>query len=132
MILAFCFNSSLFITLPVLEREFNLKYALNVMGCRTMPYWLGTFAYDFILYSFFVITFVIFSYIMSLSFVTQHIGMVVSAFVTFGFAYISFSYFAGIALYTQTSKAMKSFPFVNFFIIYCMPQNIWGIAALFW
>ncbi|CAK55643.1 unnamed protein product (macronuclear) [Paramecium tetraurelia] len=132
VILAFCFNSSLFITLPVLEREFNLKYALTVMGCRVLPYWIGTYAFDFLLYSFFVITFVIFSYIMQLSFVTDHMGYVVFAFVTFGFAYISFSYFAGILIYKKTSTAMKTFPFLNFFIVYCMPQNFWGICALLW
>lgn len=121
VILAFCFNSSLFITLPVLEREFNLKYALTVMGCRVLPYWIGTYAFDFLLYSFFVITFVIFSYIMNLAFVTDHMGYVVLSFVTFGFAYISFSYFAGILMYKKTSTAMKTFPFLNFFIVYCMP-----------
>jgi len=62
VIIAFCFNSSIFITLPVLEREYNLKYALNVMGCRELPYWIGTFAFDYSLYSIFVIIFVIFSY----------------------------------------------------------------------
>lgn len=121
MILAFCFNSSLFITLPVLEREFNLKYALTVMGCKMMPYWLGTYAFDYILYSMFVILFVVFSYIMQLDFITDHMLLVVFTFINFGLAYVSFSYFAGILLYQKTSAAMKSFPLLNFFIVYCMP-----------
>jgi len=36
LVLAYCFNSSIFISLPVLERETHLKYALNVMGCRVI------------------------------------------------------------------------------------------------
>ncbi|CAD8188760.1 unnamed protein product [Paramecium octaurelia] len=31
---------------PVEEREKKQKYALNVMGCRTLPYWLGYYLYD--------------------------------------------------------------------------------------
>lgn len=43
-------NSSIYINTPVLERELQLKYALNLMGCRPLPYWLGTFAFDFTMY----------------------------------------------------------------------------------
>jgi len=39
---AYSFNSSTFCATLVLEREKRLKYALNVMGCRIVPYWLGT------------------------------------------------------------------------------------------
>ncbi|CAD8108025.1 unnamed protein product [Paramecium sonneborni] len=31
---------------PVEEREKKQKYALNVMGCRTLPYWFGYYLYD--------------------------------------------------------------------------------------
>lgn len=102
------------------------------MGCRILPYWLGTYTFDYILYSFFVIIFVVFSYIMQLSFLTDNIGKVLLTFINFGFAFISFSYFVGILLFKKSSTAMKSFPFINFFIIYCMPQNFWGISVLFY
>lgn len=132
LILAFCFNSSVYVTLPVLEREFNLKYALNVMGCHSLPYWLGTLAFDYLIYLIFATTFVIFSYIMQLKFITEYIGLVILAFFGFGFSYINFSYFAGLALFKKTQSAMIVFPIMNFFIIYCLPQTIWGINALFW
>ncbi len=48
--IGFSFNCGAYVTLPVLEREYNLKYALNVMGCRVMPYWVGTFAFDYLLF----------------------------------------------------------------------------------
>jgi len=57
--MAFIFSSSIFILLPVWEREHNLKYALNVMGCRALPYWFGTLAYDFLVYFFIILLFVI-------------------------------------------------------------------------
>jgi hypothetical protein len=43
----------------VMERELKLKYALNVMGCRYLPYWLGTLAFDFILSQLLVFLFLI-------------------------------------------------------------------------
>ena len=47
---AFCMNSSIFINTPVQEREISLKHLLCVMGCRKLPYWLGTFCFDFLMY----------------------------------------------------------------------------------
>jgi len=43
-------NSSIFVNTPVMEREFGLKYILTVMGCRTYPYWIGTFIFDYVAY----------------------------------------------------------------------------------
>jgi ATP-binding cassette, subfamily A (ABC1), member 3 len=53
----YSFNCGAYVTLPVLEREYNLKYALNVMGCRVLPYWLATFTFDFLLFAFTIIIF---------------------------------------------------------------------------
>ena len=54
IVLSYSFNSSVYISLPVMEREVNLKYALNVMGCKTLPYWAGTFNFD--LHAYFVVS----------------------------------------------------------------------------
>lgn len=35
---------------PVQERQLKQKYSMNVMGCRILPYWLGNYAFDLILY----------------------------------------------------------------------------------
>ena len=32
----------------VMERQEKLKFSLNLMGCRIVPYWLGTMAFDFL------------------------------------------------------------------------------------
>jgi hypothetical protein len=130
VILAFSFNSSMFISLPVLERETNLKYALNVMGCRVLPYWIGTFVFDYLLFYVFVLIFIMFSYIMKLDFLTEYMGVIVLIFSAFGLSYVSFSYLCGVAIYEKTSSAMKTFPLLNFFIIYSMPWNLWGIVNL--
>jgi ATP-binding cassette subfamily A (ABC1) protein 3 len=41
-----CISAATVAGLPVQEREEKLKYALNVMGCRIVPYWLATMAFD--------------------------------------------------------------------------------------
>ncbi len=127
IILAFCFNSSVFIMLPVLEREHHLKYALTVMGCRVLPYWVGTFVFDYLLFSIFIVIFIILSYSLELNFVTDYMFEIVLLFIVFGLAYISFSYLCGILLYSRTSSAMKTFPLFNFFVMFCGLQCIWGI-----
>ena len=33
---AYAFNGTLYCTLPIIEREYYLKYALNVMGCKVI------------------------------------------------------------------------------------------------
>ena len=62
-VLAYCFSTSNFCGTLVMERELKLKYALNVMGCRPLPYWLGTFIFDFTMYFVGVVFFVALFYI---------------------------------------------------------------------
>jgi len=103
VIFAFCFNSSIYIALPVLERETNLKYALNVMGCRVLPYWIGTFVFDYIIFYMFVLLFVAFCYLLNLDFLTIYMGKVVFLFTAFGLSYVTYSYLCGLILYTKSS-----------------------------
>jgi ATP-binding cassette, subfamily A (ABC1), member 3 len=48
--LAFCFSTLSWAGTLVMERELKLKYSLNVMGCRPEAYWVGTFAFDYIMF----------------------------------------------------------------------------------
>jgi len=41
-------NTGFYCFYPVYEREERLKYAMDVMGLRSLPYWLGTLAFDFV------------------------------------------------------------------------------------
>ena len=45
---AFCINSSIYINTTVLERETKMKNNLQIMGCHLLPYWLGTFLFDYL------------------------------------------------------------------------------------
>jgi hypothetical protein len=129
VVMAFSFNSSVFISLPVLERETHLKYALTVMGCRVLPYWMGTFVFDYILYYIFVLIFIIFSYTLNLTFITDYMGVVVYIFTTLGLSIVSFAYMIGLLLFKNTSSAQKFFPLFNFFVVYTVPFCVWGLMV---
>ena len=102
----YSFNCGAYVTLPVLEREHNLKYALNVMGCRVLPYWLGTFAFDFSLYCFTIIVFYLIVAIGSIQFVIAYFYEVLAVLLLFGFSYIPFSYMCGF-MFQQSNSALK-------------------------
>jgi len=112
-----------------MEREFNLKYALNVMGCRVLPYWLGTFAFDFIVYCVGLLIFVILVYIFNFSYVIDVIWKIIYNLVLFGFAYITFSYMCGF-MFEKSGSALKSFPIFNFFIPWSLAWSISGILTM--
>lgn len=59
--MALGYGTVIYIILIVEERQQKLKlisilnyessrYALNVMGCRSLPYWIGTFIFDYLFY----------------------------------------------------------------------------------
>ena len=68
VVLAYGYNCSIYITVVVSEREKKIKFtflfkngfsrdALNTMGCKILPYWFGSFIFDYIML---ILTFVIF------------------------------------------------------------------------
>jgi len=67
------------------------------MGCRVVPYWLGTFVFDYIVYTILMSIFIILCYAFQYSFVTNYMGQILTLLMAFGFSYISFSYMFGFA-----------------------------------
>ena len=84
--IGYAFNCGAYVTLPVLEREYNLKYALNVMGCRVLPYWLGTFAFDYLVYLITVSIFYIVAASGNIEFILNCFGNSLVLFLLFGMA----------------------------------------------
>lgn len=65
---AYCLCSSIYINTPVVEKETNLRYILNVMGCKMLPYWVGTFLFDYLVYLITLLVLVIFVHCFSVDF----------------------------------------------------------------
>jgi len=48
VLMAYSLNTAAYCSLPVYEREEKLKYLMDVMGLRNLPYWIGNAIIDFI------------------------------------------------------------------------------------
>ncbi|KRW99727.1 P-loop containing nucleoside triphosphate hydrolase [Pseudocohnilembus persalinus] len=125
---AYSFNGGIYIVQPVQEREENLKYALNVMGCRMSAFWTGTFAFDFIIYFMTVVIFILVAEGQEYTYLTDYSKQIVWTLTIFGCSFISFSYVCGYLLFSKSSSAMKGFPAVNFFLIFILPWSLLGGA----
>lgn len=66
-----CYGTSIYLYLPVHEREMKLKYLLNVMGCKGLSYWLGNMLFDFIFYIISMAIFIISILAFKISFITD-------------------------------------------------------------
>ncbi|CAD8212177.1 unnamed protein product [Paramecium octaurelia] len=119
-VLAFCFNATVYITQPVLEKETYLKQALIGMGCRTFPYWVGTLIFDYLIYLCFVALFYIISAILNLEIAFKYIGAGLSCYILFGFSYILFAYLMGF-LFKTLENALKLYSMFCFFVNFCVP-----------
>jgi len=111
----------------VLEKEFHLKYILNVMGCRPLPYWLGTFIFDYIAYLITVIIFYILVIENEVKFLKNYLNTLTLILAVFGADLIVYTYLCGY-LFKKSNSAFKSFPIINFFVSYSIP---WILTNLF-
>ena len=62
------------------------------MGCRTLPYWLGTLVFDFLMYMIVTSMFFILAYSFNINLVTHYVGEWIAILLCFGFACITWSY----------------------------------------
>lgn len=87
-VMAYLFTSSSYCGTVAFERDAKLKYALNVMGLKSTPYWLGTFCFDLIMYFVTCIFFVVLCFAFGISGLTDNLGELVISFLLFGFSFI--------------------------------------------
>lgn len=121
---AYTLNVSVFISTAVMERENRLKYALNVMGCKIVPYWLATLAFDYLLYMFTVLVLVVVMESEQLTFATDHIGKFIMSMALYGLNIGSMSYAAGF-MFTSKNTATKLYPILLYIFFYSLP---WGFV----
>ncbi|EAR96798.2 transporter family ABC domain protein (macronuclear) [Tetrahymena thermophila SB210] len=121
--IAYNFVTTSFCGVPVMERELKLRYSLNVMGCRSLPYWLGTFIFDFIFISINLYIFFIICFIIGFNAVTDHFGEFFGLTQLFIFAIICQSYFLSF-FFEKSQTAYKLVFFVNYFLFYTIPALI--------
>jgi ATP-binding cassette subfamily A (ABC1) protein 3 len=97
------------------------------MGCRTLPYWLGTFLFDYCIYLCFVVIFYVISAALSLDLTFKYFWEGFSCFTLFGFSYLLFAYLMGF-LFRTLENALKLYAMFCFFVNFCVPFIV--IASL--
>ena len=120
-IFAYALNTAVYCSLPVYEREEKLKYLMDVMGLRNLPYWLGNLTIDLIFLSLMNgIVYLLYSKLYN-DLELETLGVFVSPadFLTLtichGFALINVGY-AWSFIFDQALSAVKYFPLIYFFI----------------
>jgi len=118
---AFGLNTAVYCSLPVYEREEKLKYLMDVMGLRNLPYWIGNITVDFIamtimnlivygLYYWFYSDLTIVGKFLNFPTPTEFLIFMIPhglAIITIGYAY-NF-------LFDKALSAVKVFPLIYFF-----------------
>ncbi len=113
-------NTSVYILTPVMERENLLKYILTVMGCRTLPYWLGTLLFDYCVFSITYFVFMITVYIQDVAFLIPFLPKITLVLAAFGASLLNFCYLNSF-LFSKSNSAIKIFPVVCLFLYYTLP-----------
>ncbi|CAK72042.1 unnamed protein product (macronuclear) [Paramecium tetraurelia] len=130
-VIAFCFNATIYITQPVLEKEYQLKQSLHGMGLRNSTYWLGTFLFDLIIFFLNLLLFLIVSALLDLNIVFDNIIRALSCFLLFGPSQILFAYIMGF-VFNKLESALKLFTIFCFFILFCLPNITFAFAFFFY
>ena len=112
-------NCYLYLLTPTMEREYGLRYILNLMSCKSATYWIGTFLMDYLVYilTIFLLWILIFAY----SWIElYHIGIDISL-ITFtyligiGISLITFAYLFSFT-FKNSNRILQTFPLAIFFV----------------
>lgn len=119
---AFCyiFSTSTFCGNIVQERELKLKYALNVMGCRTSTYWIGTFFFDLIMFYIVVIIYIILGISFDLVLIKDNVTTWLYLLLCFGYSVIFYCYSLSF-MFNLSATSYKYSAWINMFIGFLVP-----------
>ena len=81
---AYSFSASIFIFMPVMENELNIKSLLVASKVQWPVYWLGTFLFDYIAFCIPFSLFIIFGIIFEVGSLTSNIYMIIIILLNFG------------------------------------------------
>jgi len=123
----FTANCSIYCGSSVYDREKRTKYMLRVMGCKNLPYWLGTYMFDFAVISLFVLFLIILVSAQKIDFIIDNLGEFVG--ITFGFvaSLLTTAYLWGY-IYKTSAAATSTFPVLALIAFYLGPMIL---AAVF-
>jgi len=129
-VLAFSFNSTLYIILPVMEKEKYLNQVLIRSGLTISAYWIGTFLVDYIIYSLMITIYFITAYSLQLPIFIEYVVYILIIFLTFGFSYITLIYTCSF-YFEKSENALRLFMVLTTLLGLPVPISILGIINIF-
>ena len=99
------------------------------MGCKTLPYWTGTFCFDYILFLLIYFMYIIGGYACLFAAITKHLGFISLVFFFSGFSFISFNYLVSY-IFTRGGSAFVHIVWINLLIAFLIPMTIYFIGYL--
>jgi len=121
--MAFALNSSVYCGFPVREREIKLKYALKVMGCRTVPYWLGTYIFDMIIITMLMLMLTGLVYSFDIDTIQSNLQYFIPTVIAFGVSILSSAYMYGF-MFSKAQNAYKAYGIFCLFGLYYIPFGL--------
>jgi len=125
---AYSLNATIYCVFPVYEREYKISYSLKVMGCRDVPYWLGTFLFDFLAVQFVNAILVLLVFLFKIEYLQDHLLIFAFTLITFSSAIVTISYLCGF-LFQSSNTVFKSYAAFYLFILYVLPTVILAFAS---
>lgn len=131
-LLGFSLSSSIYMFLIVKEKQDNVKYMLKVMGCRTLPYWVGSFVADAIIALGVAAVVVLFTYIYDIKGLNQQIFFFYIFVYGYSLNLIAMAYFWSW-MYSNAVSSQKYFGLFATFLLWMLPYIpcwIWADKAI--
>lgn len=85
-------TSGVYLLMPIEERQRKMRHILSMTGMRTLPYWLGLFIADYILFLMPTALFTFFVVAIQLNGFEQKIAEFICVMLGFGFGIITITY----------------------------------------
>lgn len=124
LIIGYLTTISLYLILPVLDKEKKTKYLLNFAGMRVSAYYIGMFLADFIIFSLSNVLLVAFVFVLDLGIFTANAGNLFFILTVLGFPYITLGYLMGFMF--QDTKTAYRCAFWVALLIYAVPLILTG------
>ncbi|KAL4439562.1 hypothetical protein ABPG74_003964 [Tetrahymena malaccensis] len=123
-LLSYCLTMTGIAASPVIDNESKLRYALTVMGCRNITYWLGAFIFDSLIMLFMFAVFYFMVPFFNIPGVENNLTGISQVIIISIFCFIGFSYLCSF-IYSRSRWVYLTYPWLIFFVFFA------GFQALF-
>ena len=128
MLIGFALCSGLFIVGLVYDREQKLRYLMNFAGLQSLPYFIGNFLADFILFLFPTIAFIILLFAMNIEAFSGYEPTIFLIILCFGVGLIGMTYFVSY-LFIDSTKAFQVIGTLYIVIGFVLPIALTSLLA---